>query len=237
MRGIASFFMAGLVVGACSSRETTCFVAGTQIATPDGPRSIESLAVGDAVWSFNHEESRIVKRIVATVFRSEVREVRTIKTRTATLRGATPSHPIYLPGLGAYRPLAEVTTGTSVLRFGSDQMVDERIEEISADERPTPSIAVYNLHVEGPEHNFFADGILVHNKSPITVGQGGSGGQGQGGAGGTLAMGGSGAGGAACLAAGKSCSGPDDCKARCCSKDFSTLDAAVTGPVATYNCK
>ena len=28
-------------------------------------------------------------------------------------------------------------------------------------------VSVYTLTVEGPEHNFFAEGILVHNKSPM----------------------------------------------------------------------
>lgn len=40
--------VASLLGAACLS----CFVAGTLVSTPDGPRPIESLRVGDLVWSY-----------------------------------------------------------------------------------------------------------------------------------------------------------------------------------------
>ena len=49
--------------------------------------------------------------------------------------------------------------------------VDQRSRPVAVIGQPmvarTAQVAVYDLTVQGPEHNFVADGWLVHNKSPI----------------------------------------------------------------------
>ncbi len=76
-----------------------CFVAGTMISTPDGPRAIETLRPGDCV------ETPIGPRRVAGAFSrpSVVREYQCEDGRTVT---ATPDHPL-LSVSGCFVPIAE----------------------------------------------------------------------------------------------------------------------------------
>jgi cysteine-rich repeat protein len=164
--GPTGVFVATLATAGCQFflDEETCFVAGTLIATPDGARSIESLRIGDAVWSYDRQAG-LVARTLHAIHRARARVVCRVELRGACIRGVTPSHPMYDAARDTYVALRDLSPEARLLlvRDGMTQALP--IERLVVEEAPEPSFEVFNLTVQGPEHNYIADGVLVHNKS------------------------------------------------------------------------
>jgi hypothetical protein len=162
----APLAVASLLGVACSS----CFVAGTLVSTPDGPRPIESLRVGDLVWSYALAEGRPVARPLIAVHSTFVREARRVELdHGRVLQGVTSEHPVFSPKTGLYFPVSRLREGDTVATFREDaEHALATVARVVATEVPTPTIQVFNLSVAGGDQNYFADGVLVHNKSAPT---------------------------------------------------------------------
>ena len=134
---------------------TICFPAGTQIATPRGLRSIETIVVGDVVVATPHGDE-------ATVSGLHCRPSPTI-LRLTLADGmdlcVTAEHPIWDVDAKAFRPAREMI-GSSVLR------ADGTTVDVSAIAEEPHNDVVYNLTVD-PHHTYFAGGVWVHNKSVV----------------------------------------------------------------------
>lgn len=152
----------------------SCFPRGTSVATEAGPFAIEALAVGDVVLSYSHRESAVVPRRVVDVHRALATEVRTIEfVAPGALPDAppeslevTPSHPFWVVQKRQYVLARDLRAGDELLLRDELAVRHAVIRAIGARELPTPSIEVFNISVEGPESNYFAGGVLVHNKDP-----------------------------------------------------------------------
>ena len=132
-----------------------CFVAGTLVLTPGGSVPIESIKTGDQVKSWNTVTGRRVSSKVSKTFKHYNVETLWVVTTSGSLI-TTAEHPFW--NGKEWIPAAELVSGRSQV-FGSDnrpQMVIMTMKASKAD--------VYNLEVDGAEHNYFAGGILVHNK-------------------------------------------------------------------------
>jgi len=131
-----------------------CVARGTRIDTPDGPRAVESLEVGERVWAWDPDGQRRIAAPIEAIAHST-----TEKTMQLGQRGlrATPDHPIWT-GAG-FEPLERVRSGTALLASDGHVRAAQR-----APEPITGSVEVYDLSVAWP-HTYFADGVLVHNKS------------------------------------------------------------------------
>jgi hypothetical protein len=151
-----------MVLPGCSD----CFVARTSIDTPRGRVPIEELEVGDVVWSFSIESRRRVARSVRCTLRRRARQVRSIRAGEAFVRGVTTEHPFYDPARGVFRPVRDLVSGDLLAAFDPMGLRACPIESVTAFEVPEPRIEVFNLTIDGPEANYFAEGFLVHNKSP-----------------------------------------------------------------------
>ena len=135
----------------------SCFVAGTLIETEDGLKPIEKIVDGDWVLSFNHQRKKTeYRRVQATQFRNS-NDIYKIRTDSGAGFKCTGNHPIFICGQGY--------TEARHLRIG------QRAYTVSPSKEDTVSLVqrlcnkserVYDLQVEG-NHNFFANGILVHN--------------------------------------------------------------------------
>jgi hypothetical protein len=140
----------------------SCFVPGTRVRTPDGERSIEDLVVDDPIIAYDPVERREVVGRVAAVHRALVREVRTITAGTLGIRGVTSSHPFFELRRNEFVACAELRVGDRLL--GADGR-EVAITSIVAHELAEPLITVVNLTVGDAPPTFFAEGVLVHNKS------------------------------------------------------------------------
>lgn len=178
----------------------SCFVRGTRVGTPKGRRPIEDLEVGDEVLSFDLASRRFVTRRVAKVIRSLAAETFRLEAGEHAIAGVTASHPFYDAAAGKYVRLDELTVRSQLLVSVADGEIAPRPLGAIARLPVKGEVEIFNLSIEGDEQNYFAEGILVHNKSPPYEGGAGSGATGgvggtsgtTGGSGGTAGDGGTG---------------------------------------------
>lgn len=155
-----------------------CFVAGTKV---DG-RNIETIAEGELVRSFNHDTGQIELRPVLRVSkRRPVAGLLRVTIEDGRSFICTPEHPFFAScqmSCKKYVKAKDLTPSDYVfgecragLREGSvpdwDWLLVERVEvvENSGDEFFGGLCSdgyVYNFEVDG-NHNYFVDGVLVHN--------------------------------------------------------------------------
>lgn len=162
-----AFALATVAAAGCGD---SCFVAGTLVQTPDGPRRIESLVVGDIVCTCDIATGELFARPIVALHRDKVRSFRRVTFAGGQIGGLTESHPVYLPVRGAYVAVRDARPGDDVLVRTTAGLEQRTILAISGEETFKPCFEVYNLSVGGPEQNFFADGVLVHNKEPASCG-------------------------------------------------------------------
>ncbi|MBD2204088.1 hypothetical protein H6G33_30270 [Calothrix sp. FACHB-1219] len=145
-----------------------CFASGTAILTVDGVKPIEKLHPGDSIISYNFtKQSPEIGKIgeIQVVSSPEYYLINHQIKVTAT-------HPFYIKTSTGVKLLQtqQLKLGDRLIGLASDTPVISSIDYI---QKP---ITVYNLISVNPNHNFYAEGILVHNK-----GGGGGGGSGGGG--------------------------------------------------------
>ena len=150
-----------LPAAGCS--EDSCFAAGTPIATPRGPVPIEQLRVGDTVFTYDAERDRITAHPIMAVHEHDSQRLGQLwLAANPEPLWVTRNHPIYAPETGQYLPVVELPTSNTVLHLDADHELTlhagARFSSTSRIDR------VYNISVAGP-HNYFAGGVLVHNKS------------------------------------------------------------------------
>lgn len=144
--------------------QTSCFVAGTRVKTPRGDVAIEELAVGDEVLSFRTTDGALVVREVTHLLRAVVDDVRELAIGEDITITTTDEHPFWDAERRRWVVARDLAEGTVVVYAGSDGHTAPRVVRSNRAER-RPETAVFNLTVRGPEHTYFANGIVVHNKS------------------------------------------------------------------------
>jgi YD repeat-containing protein len=155
----------------------SCFVAGTKIRMQDGTeKSIEEVKIGDRIVTYNTKtkllESGNVESIV-TPIHSELIELEFDNgvTNTNTL-----DHPYFVVGKGwaSFKPtLTKKNYGLNVesLEIGDITLYlhpsSKHVEEVKLRRLQIikNEVTTYNLSRVSDNRNFFANGILVHNKS------------------------------------------------------------------------
>ncbi len=190
------------IAGGCTLSSDSCFGAGTLVATPNGPTPIERLRMGDRVLAYDLENEVIVVSQVTAVFVHEL--VRTgvlrlarglaAQKRPERLRAegdtelrVTPNHPIFSQETGKFVDAGTLRAGSKLLYLDGRRTTPGQCAGF--DETVSRVETVYNITVER-HHNYFANGVLVHNKEPAgdwtTGGTGGAGTGSVPGAGGTF---------------------------------------------------
>ncbi|MCA9268497.1 MAG: hypothetical protein KDA41_08495 [Planctomycetales bacterium] len=148
---------AGKTVGVGRAKKGFCIAKGTTIATPEGDTPVERLHSGQIVWAYRTDSDVKTPATVLGLFAHRVDQTLIVN---GVLR-VTPEHPVFVRspfGEPAWKPAGQLRAGDVMLDF---QLRPIRVESVV--ERGGP-IDVYDLAVDGP-HNFFAAGLLVHNKS------------------------------------------------------------------------
>jgi hypothetical protein len=142
----------------------SCFVAGTRIATPSGATAIEELEVGDIVLAYDERAARVVPRPVTARFVHDNHSFGVLTTSDGRALGVTANHPVYLPDEDRYVEAGQLRGDERLLGLGARAAAPT--STISAGYAPTSGApaTVFNISVAG-EHNYFAEGVLVHNKS------------------------------------------------------------------------
>ncbi|WP_207816233.1 DUF637 domain-containing protein [Pseudomonas sp. 50_B] len=151
-----------------------CFAAGTMVATPKGERAIETLKIGDVVWSKPEQGGEpFAAAITATHVRTD-QPIYRLGLRKDGLGGVTasetlevtPGHPFYVPARKGFVPLIELKSGDRLQSLGDGAGEGSSITVASV-ELLQPQGRTYNLTVD-IGHTFYVGklGTWVHNVGP-----------------------------------------------------------------------
>lgn len=141
----------------CSGQPGTCFLTGTLILLADGTKKpIEKVREGDIIISYNIEDSEVVKNKVTRLLHHGKNDDGYLIING--ILKVTPNHAIYTNN--EWIPAGKIKIGDYVVRSNG-----EKTRVYSIDIKPAVVNNVYNLHIDGDEHNYFAEDILVHNIS------------------------------------------------------------------------
>lgn len=143
-----------------------CFAAGTLIDTPLGPRPIEQLEVGEQVLGYDEALQAIVTRPVTARMQHADASVGQLVLGDGRTIVTTPNHPFYDAGEGRYRPAEELRPDAELLSLSHTGRLSSATNVGYFMAAEPVRATVFNIEVAGV-HNYFADGVLVHNKSPI----------------------------------------------------------------------
>ena len=158
----------------------TCFVAGTLVATPEGYRPIETLNIGDEVYSWDELDGTIHSSPVTELFKNETTLLYEIDYSDGTSLQTTWNHPFYLKGRG-WIQASDLSPGDRSLSMtrarDGTKLASNRLNYLHGSYRTIRSIRkfrrkkepVYNIEVMG-NHTYFVteSSILVHNYMDIT---------------------------------------------------------------------
>ena len=134
--------------------------------TPTGPICIEDVEVGDRIWSVDLQTGGLVARPVARRLAAMATELVTLRFVDYTMVECTPEHPIYESSQERWVFAGDIREGSGVLRLIDGDLVEMRVASVERRTLPR-EVEVFDLTIGGPEHNFIAGGILVHNKSEV----------------------------------------------------------------------
>eukprot|EP00484_Ammonia_sp_Unknown_P020844 CAMPEP_0197028050 /NCGR_PEP_ID=MMETSP1384-20130603/7853_1 /TAXON_ID=29189 /ORGANISM="Ammonia sp." /LENGTH=495 /DNA_ID=CAMNT_0042456993 /DNA_START=27 /DNA_END=1514 /DNA_ORIENTATION=- len=155
-----------------------CFVNGTKVLLSTMQcANIEDVNCNDLVLTYNLDSNRAESHRVKSLLKYRVNELVTIELVNKSQITCTPLHPFYVASkqmwccvdpsaavswYAGQIQLGKLCVGDQLFSASSDlvEIQDIRYKYVDADE----SITVRTLEVDGANHNFFANGMLVHNK-------------------------------------------------------------------------
>ncbi len=135
-----------------------CLLKGTMVLMSDGQtKPIEQIQKGDRVMGFSKGTS-VPAMVKKTFYHPQEKGYYILETAQGDVLQVTGNHPI-LNGR-RYKKVETLKVGDTVHVFNNGQLRDAAVKKITKHSAP---VDVYNIEVDGA-HNYFAQGILVHNK-------------------------------------------------------------------------
>lgn len=162
-------------IGTGGGGDGGCFLPGTMISMADGTfKKIEDIEIGDLVLSYNFDKAEIVKDLVLEVFDYISDDFIEVILSNGTSIKSTTDHPYWAVGKGwvSFDPILtyenysistlNIEKGDTLLRNNMELITVESVEFNRAD----GELDTYNFHAS-ENRNYFANGVLVHNKITI----------------------------------------------------------------------
>ena len=135
-----------------------CLAGNTKVETKNGIKELKDVKVGDYVKSYNTETNQIeYKKVTASAMTNPKAKVMKITAKNNEII-CTPDHKIWTENRG-YVEAKDLKENDKILTDKYENFNIEYLEE---------EIAVYDITVED-NHNFYANGILVHNCTEISL--------------------------------------------------------------------
>jgi len=136
-----------------STNAPLCFIEGTPITLPDGGiKHIEKMQVGEMVLSRDTEGGVNFSAPIEKVFKHIAPSYLLING----FIGVTHEHPLFVAG--NWKLAQDVQIGDVLMNEDGHPILVKSIEEVQKE------TTVYNLEVGHESHNYFAWGVLAHNK-------------------------------------------------------------------------
>jgi len=157
-----------------------CFVAGTEVTLANGEMiNIEDVTPGMELMTFNEKTGLIESGLVKSLIRPIVSYILSIELGNGRTINSTDEHPYYVnnKGWSSFNPVKSMTIHDMEVfeLLSGDSLVDRNGNTItikSITQLDPAYQEVYNFEIEG-NHNYFANGVLVHNKFTSVASGGG----------------------------------------------------------------
>ncbi len=162
--GICIVLSIGILLASCDDRPVVCVSRDTLILTPNGNVPVTDLKIGDMVFSYDLSRNIPVPAKIVSV-RPGYGKCIGFDTDSGRRINVTAEHPIYSPETGGYEKASKWRSAelTAFLTLDRNR---PKTAAVTTLEVSSKEIRVFDLTVDSPFNNFFADGILVHNKTP-----------------------------------------------------------------------
>jgi len=155
-----------------------CFIAGTKISMSDGTyKPIEEIQIGDEVKHYNFQNKKVEDTIVFGTLSPVHDDIVEFVFSNGVHSKHTYDHPYYVLGKGWSSFMPEWTKerygiDTKKIEKGGLVVTDKNkiIELIEINLLEREETETYNFYVKADDadsHNYYADGILVHNKDGL----------------------------------------------------------------------
>ena len=138
-------------------------MAGTQIKTQTGNKSVEEIQVGDYVYAKDAETGETGYKQVVQLFIKEATELIHLQIGEERIV-TTPTHPFWVAGYG-FKTAGELTEGEYVENAAGELLQITSVQQ----ELLTEPVTVYNFEVED-WHTYYVskEEIFVHNMCSAT---------------------------------------------------------------------
>ena len=169
LTGMSDGALSGAITGAIAGgvNSNVCFIAGTAVLSSNGYIAIESVRIGNLVWSENPETGeKSLKKVVRT-FANETKELVHIFANGEEII-TTPEHPFYVINRGWIGAI-HLRAGDILVRLNGENVILEKIQH----ELLEAPVKVYNFEVEEFHTYYVGDSaLLVHNSCGQTQSRG-----------------------------------------------------------------
>ncbi len=145
-----------------------CFIAGTPITMADGIlKSIEEIQIGEWILSYDIKKGEQIRAEVCGIYRHGAEEMSGYILVNDIL-GVTPGHLMFINR--RWREAATLQLNDYLMGTDGQRITVVKLEWINSKQ------PVYNLHTKHKTHNYFAEGVLVHNAKrqhggPVSAGE------------------------------------------------------------------
>ena len=139
-----------------------CFVGGTQIATPEGRKSIGNIMKGDMVLAYDHKEDKVVETEVIDIKSYLSKELYVLTTIDGKQIKGTKGHRFFVLG-SAYLEIESIKPGQQVMTKDMEFIEVKTIEKLDSKET-----TVYDMSTAFGTYYVGDDKILVRSGKNIT---------------------------------------------------------------------
>ena len=132
-----------------------CFIKDTKILMANKTtKSIQQIKPGESVLSYNISKSRFAPNKVLKLITNPKNKAGYYIIND--LLKVTGNHPVFING-SKWEIVRNLLIGKTLLDTKQKQVLIKKIEKVEG------SYVTYDLHLLGESHNYFAEGVLVHN--------------------------------------------------------------------------
>lgn len=140
------------------AEQSGCFPGSTRVLTPDGWRYISAMCAGEQIVSFQCSSLMPSVQTVTKRLDHGIARLWELKTTVGSAPTKSTANHSYLTTRG-WAQLQHLKAGDELVGLNSNGRVKSTVISTSETSQFEP---VFNLHTTG-EHNFIADGYIVHN--------------------------------------------------------------------------
>jgi len=137
-----------------------CVTGDARVRTPNGWKYMADVAVGDAVLYFDQSENTTKTTTVTTKWNNGPKKIVLVRTAHSSVK-CTPDHPILVvnkkTGVSEYVEAGDLVSEEFLIVCESSKEAILTVDDVPYEED------VFDIEVACYEHNFIANGIVVHN--------------------------------------------------------------------------